>query len=1025
MDTGAQINLIKDSFCQGRLGVVKGGIGIKGINGRSLTKGLIHLKFSIGNGDFGDAFHIVEDSCLGKYDIFLGLNFFVKNGCLINYAGMFISGEQFECPIEVDDVVFIRSAVVEEINSVTCGNFDGASPVNIIEVNFSPVAQDNLIKFRHGHLSSENYLAISDILLKYPDVFEDLTADNLPELTFESLNLTSTDYIQTRIYRFPPVHNELVKKEMEKLLDLNIISHSKSPYNSPVWIVPKKDGENGEKQFRIVIDYRKLNKVTVQDNFPLPRIDDIIDQLGGAQYFSVMDLASGFHQIALRPEDHYKTAFTVLGNHYEFKRLPFGLINSAPAFQRIMNQVLGGLIGEICFVYIDDIVVYGRDLMEHNRNLEIVLDRLSKNKLKVKPAKCHFLKEEVGFLGFRISRAGIGMDPKKTEAIKNFVAPTNVKQLRSFLGLAGFYRKHIPNFSKIANPLHVLLKDNVVFEWNDECVSAFNKLIETISKDIVLQFPDFDKTFYLTTDASNFGLGAVLSQKDENGFDCPLAFISRSINSAEINYTTTEKECLAIVWGVLQFRHYLTGRKFVILSDHRPLVWLDSVIDPGARLLRWRLKLNNYNYELQYTPGKTNYVADELSRNCYNNCPTSHYADELIVPAIAQIQVDFGGQGDTAEEDEEVHEELDFCPRDHRDKITDVNQINELIREQHCGPIGGHRGINATEKAINIYFEITNLREMVTDFIKNCDVCQRVKYNRQHRALPLMHTSTASEPNEKIAFDVIGPFKYPDGRKLYGLTIQDEFTKFIMFCGIKDCVAETIAKALVESWILYYGIPKFLLSDNGSNLCGEVMTAISTYFNIKRITTSVAHPQSNGSVERAHGRLAEFIRATDKEIAEDVSWESRLRLASFCYNNTVHATTGYTPYFLMFGRKPRLISGVALTSDDLLADSYLSRFNSNLKSVWERARKNIDDKKLEAINRENKKILRRKVEDFKVGDLILVSTPTFKGRVNRTEDVWMGPYKVVEVRDTNVSIKKRNRNSVINKANCKVYQSPS
>lgn len=475
---------------------------------------------------------------------------------------------------------------------------------------------------------------------------------------------------------------------------------------------------------------------------------------------------------------------------------------------------------------------------------------------------------------------------------------------------------------------------------------------------------------------------------------------------------------MAIVWGVHEFRHYLTGRKFVILSDHRPLVWLDNTVDPGARLLRGRLKLNNYNYEIRYTPGKTNFVADELSRNGYCNFIDSNpFLEEKIFPAVNVVGTDDGG---VVSDSEDEFEAIDFSPIKNRQSITDEAEIRDLIKEQHNGPIGGHRGINATEKAINLFCDIKGIRIRVIDFIKSCEICQRTKINRQHRSLPIMLDATFPEPNYRIAFDVIGPFKYPDGRKLYGLTIQDEFTKFILFCGIKDCTADVIAKALVEKWILYYGIPKILLSDNGSNLCGEIMTGISSYFNIKRIMTSVAHPQSNASVERAHARLAEFIRATETEIEESKSWESKLQLASYCYNSTIHTSTGYTPYCLMFGRQARPITGVGRPIE-IVPDTYLDKFNSNLRFVWERARQNISKCKEIAVIRENSKIKRHKAELFKVGDKVLVQTNVFKGRVNRTVDTWLGPYVVAEVRETTLLIKKRNRVSVVNKGNCKVF----
>lgn len=261
-------------------------------------------------------------------------------------------------------------------------------------------SQTNTVdSFKLDHLRNYERKSILDILNSFKSVFEEITPYNLPDLTFDSLSLTTNKYIQVTTYRFPQAYHELVQKEMKRMLELGIITHSKSPVNSPVWIVPKKDGDNGEKNHRIVIDYRKLNKVTIQDNHPLPNIADIIDHLGGAKFFSVMDLVSGFHQIALKPSDRYKTAFSCLGAHYEFTRLPFGLINSAPAFQRIMTQVLEGLVGSSCFVYIDDIVVYGNTLEEHNRNLAVVLERLEFYKLKVKPSKCHFLQKEIKYLG--------------------------------------------------------------------------------------------------------------------------------------------------------------------------------------------------------------------------------------------------------------------------------------------------------------------------------------------------------------------------------------------------------------------------------------------------------------------------------------------------------------------------------------------------------------------------------------------------------------------------------------------------
>lgn len=1018
IDTGSDLNLVRHGISK-HINSSKR-IVFQGVGGQiTRTLGRVRLGVEVQGHKMKGVFQVVKEGVLGEHDMFLGIDFMVDNKLIIDFDKLKLYNKHFSTDLFAPSDKESYDELSEPEEESLC-EFTEPKIVECNVVQVEEEVKDNDKKFNLEHLNENTAKDIATVLDKYPNVFSKLSKDEFPSLTFNSLELTSNRPVQSKIYRFPEAHKALVLEEMKKLLKLNVISYSKSNYNSPVWIVAKKDDENGEKQWRIVIDYRFLNKITIPDRFPLPIIADIIDQLGDAKFFSVLDLVSGFHQVALKSDDRYKTAFTVCGQLYEFNRLPFGLINSAPAFQRIMTQVLGDLVGQICFCYIDDIVVYGRDLEEHNKNLDLVLQRLSDNKLKVKPSKCHFLKEQISYLGYIISPKGIQMDPKKTEAIKRFVAPKTAKQIKSFVGLAGFYRKFIKDFGDIAVPLNNLLRKDVPFVWDESCQHAFTQLIDAISNDIILQFPRFDRRFYLTCDASNVGIGAVLSQENDQGIEQPIAFISKSLNKHEKNYSTTERECLAIVWAIGEFRNYLVGHAFTVRTDHKPLVWLHNIQDPGAKLLRWRLKLNDYDYDIEYIKGKINVVADELSRNGFHDddCP---FSEEKIIPSVFNIdQVDASDD----EEDEETLETIDTIPRNDRKKITDKDRIIALIKEQHCGPIGGHRGVNATTAVLSIYFDIPGLRALVSDFIKTCEICQRTKYDRQNRNLPLTHTVTASEPNERIAFDIIGPFKYPDGNKYYGLTIQDDFSKFILFCGIRDCTAEVVAKALVENWILYLGIPKILLSDNGSNLCGEIMTGIANYFNIKRITTSVAHPQSNGSVERAHARLAEFIRSTHSELENDKEWSSRLKLASYCYNNTVHSTTGYSPYYLMFGRHPRMIT--ALEEEDILTDTYLHNFNRNLKTVWTKAKNNMDKRKEEEIKRREERVKRRaKVIEFKVGDKVLIRNKALKGLHNRTEDVWIGPFDVIEVRDTNLVVKRWRRTSTFNKADIKPFVTES
>uniref|UniRef100_A0A0K8WBI5 RNA-directed DNA polymerase n=1 Tax=Bactrocera latifrons TaxID=174628 RepID=A0A0K8WBI5_BACLA len=418
------------------------------------------------------------------------------------------------------------------------------------------------------------------------------------------------------------------------MLEQKIICHSTSPYSAPIWVVPKKLDASGKDKWRIVVDYRKLNNITVDDKYPIPNMDEILDKLGRCLYFTTIDLAQGFHQIEMDPIDRQKTAFSTQNGHFEFLRMPFGLKNAPATFQRLMNTVLDGLIGKDCMVYLDDIVVFNTSLQEHIDSLDKVFQRLAEANLKVQPDKSEFLKQETEFLGHVITPSGIKPNPNKVVALLNYPIPKTEKEIKQFLGLAGFYRKFIQNFSKITKPLtNCLKKGNIVNNSDKEFIRAVETIKLLITKEPILAYPNYQKLFTLTTDASNVALGAVLSQ---NGH--PICFASRTLNEHELNYSATEKELLAMVWATKYFRPYLYGRKFLINSDHRPLQWLHNLKEPNAKLQRWKIRLNEYDFDIKYIPGKENHVADALSRVKIEACnvnevtasnvATIHSADE-------------------------------------------------------------------------------------------------------------------------------------------------------------------------------------------------------------------------------------------------------------------------------------------------------------------------------------------------------------------------------------------------------------
>ncbi len=399
-----------------------------------------------------------------------------------------------------------------------------------------------------------------------------------------------------KMYRIPEKYRPIVEVYTKEHLEQGILKNSTSPWNAPCLVVPKKADASGETKWRVVIDYRRLNEQMPEDEHPLPNIDDIIDRLGRAKYFTTLDLASGFHQISIKPEDQPKTAFSTHEGHYEYTRMPFGLKNAPRIFQRIINSALAGIIGNEAFVYLDDIIIFSESFEDHLMRLRHVLSRLRSSRLLIQPDKCEFVKASLVYLGHIISEKGLQPMPEKTQKLRSYPRPTNIKEIQIFLGFCNYYRRYIPDFATLAMPLYKLTNKNIPFKWTEQCEENFEKLKQSIADDAVLSFPQFDKLFYLHTDASEYAIGAVLSQKDEEDNLRPITFESKILSAAQRNYATIEKEFYAIVWAVQKFRPYLLGQKFEILSDHKPLQWASKVRDTGARLMRWKLKLEEYDY---------------------------------------------------------------------------------------------------------------------------------------------------------------------------------------------------------------------------------------------------------------------------------------------------------------------------------------------------------------------------------------------------------------------------------------------
>jgi transposase InsO family protein len=648
-----------------------------------------------------------------------------------------------------------------------------------------------------------------------------------------------------------------------------------------------------------------------------------------------------------------------------------------------MTKVLSGLTGTKALIYLDDIVVWGTSLKEHNDRLVEVFDRLRLHSLKLQPDKCEFLRKEVCYLGHRVTPEGIRPDERKVAAVRDFPLPSNTKQLKAFLGLAGYYRKFVPRFSPIAKPLHKLTGKNVPYVWGEEQETAFQTLKDILCNEPLLQYPDFKKEFIVTCDASSNEIGCVLSQ-GTIGKDLPVAYASRVLTTPEKNYSTIERELTAIVWACRQFRPYIWGRKFTIVTDHKPLTWIFRMNDPSSIIMRMKLKLEEFDYTIVYKKGKENSNSDGLSR-MYTGTE-----DNKCIRVVTEEKIG------TAEGQE---------VKDMKDKELTSKEKMEILREMHESPIGGHVGMNRTYKRLRHFINWDGMKTDVEEYIKKCEKCQKNKMTQCHTRLPLTITDTPSSVFEKCTIDIVGPLSPSMIGNRYILTVQDDLSKFLIAVPMAEQSAEEVAKAFVDNVILIYGTPRTILSDCGSQFLSETFKGVCRLLGIKRTQTTSWHPQSNGSNERTHKGLIEYIR---NYVNADLSnWDHWVKYAAFVHNTTPHRATGYMPFELLFGRLPNL-PGVLQkepVSEYYAYDSYVKELEARLKSSYAMARQNLETAKLENKNQYDRKVF---VPKFEIGNKVLVKDESVRrGRSKKLEAAYIGPYEIIRIEGPNLVLRTR------------------
>lgn len=570
--------------------------------------------------------------------------------------------------------------------SVKSDNLSNYHVYTIDETKNTDERTDELINLLQKSTPNDFRNEIGDLCKEFTDIFslesDKMTINNFYE---QKLRLNDNTPVYIKNYRLPQTQKEEIDKQVTKLINNDLIEPSQSAYNSPIILVPKKS-TNNEKKWRMCIDYRMLNRKLIPDKFPLPRIDEILDQLGRTKYFSILDLYSGFHQIPIEHNSREITAFSTANGTYQWKVLPFGLNIAPNSFMRMMNLAFSGLEPHKAFIYMDDIIIIGCSIKHHLSNLKSVFHICRQHNLKLNPMKCQFFKSEVTFLGHLCTADGILPDQKKLHAVENYPIPNDKHAVKRFTAFANYYRKFIKDFAKIACPLNNLTRKNTEFIWSQECDTAFHHLREKLMTAPILQYPDFNKDFMITVDASDVACGGVLSQ-NINGNDLPLYYISKSFKKGEKNKPTIEKELIAIHYAITTFRPYVYGRKFLVRSDHKPLTHLYKRKNPASKLTNIRLDLEEYDFVIEHISGKNNVVADALSRISINELKEKYKSNENNIMAITtrsmtrknEIKINENENKSTNNENKmKIYEEIgsSYDKKVPRIRMTDKNELS-------------------------------------------------------------------------------------------------------------------------------------------------------------------------------------------------------------------------------------------------------------------------------------------------------------------------------------------------------------